>query len=158
MIRAYRAEDLSALMNIGNQAWQDIYRMFRCCYGGELFELLTPDPDTSKGEQIRGHCEQHPDWVLVCEQDGQIKGFVTFRLDPQRGLGEIGNNAVRLDCRGQGVAQELYAAVLDRFRQTGLRYARVHTGLDTAHAPARRAYEKAGFDIRHEEVVYYQKL
>jgi metal-dependent HD superfamily phosphatase/phosphodiesterase len=37
-------------------------------------------------------------------------------------------------------------------------YAKVGTGLDYAHARARRAYERAGFDIRHEEVTYYMKL
>jgi len=34
----------------------------------------------------------------------------------------------------------------------------VHTGLDYAHAAARRAYERAGFNIRHEDVDYYMKL
>ena len=37
-------------------------------------------------------------------------------------------------------------------------YAKVHTGLDDAHARARRAYERAGFDISHQEVNYYLKL
>jgi hypothetical protein len=34
----------------------------------------------------------------------------------------------------------------------------VDTGLDHAHAPARKAYKSAGFNIRHESVVYYKKL
>ena len=37
-------------------------------------------------------------------------------------------------------------------------YAKVATGLDDAHAPARRAYERAGFDIKVEDVTYYKKL
>ncbi len=158
MIRPYQPADLPALMEIGNQAWRDIYRMFRQRYGDELFALLVRDPDRVKGEQIRAHCAAHPDWTLVYEEAGRICGFATFRLDPARRLGEIGNNAVRPELRGRGLAQQLYAAVLDRFRQAGMRYAHVRTGLDEAHAPARRAYEKAGFDLRHEDVDYYQKL
>ncbi|MBT4097360.1 MAG: GNAT family N-acetyltransferase, partial [Gemmatimonadetes bacterium] len=34
----------------------------------------------------------------------------------------------------------------------------VGTGLDDAHAPARRAYERAGFDIAQQDVTYYKKL
>jgi len=37
-------------------------------------------------------------------------------------------------------------------------YAKVRTGLDYAHARARRAYERAGFSIRHENVEYYMRL
>ena len=158
MIRPYGSADLETIMDIGNQAWREIYRMFRRCYGDELFRLLMPQSDTVKGEQIRAHCERHPDWTLICEEDGRVCGFVTFRLDPDRGLGEIGNTAVRPELRGRGYAQQLYAAALDRFRQAGLRFAKVHTGLDEAHAPARRAYEKAGFNLRHEDVEYFQKL
>ena len=42
--------------------------------------------------------------------------------------------------------------------EQGMRYARVSTGLDDAHAPARRAYERAGFDICHENMTYFAKL
>lgn len=158
MIRPFCPADLAAVMDIGNQAWQEIYQMFRRSYGEELFDLLIPEPATTKGDQIRRQCDEHPDWVLVLEDNGQIQGFVTFRLDPDRGIGEIGNNAVRPVLRGQGLAQQLYAAALERFRRAGLQYAKVHTGLDEAHAPARRAYQKAGFDIHHEDVDYYMKL
>jgi len=37
-------------------------------------------------------------------------------------------------------------------------YAKVQTGLDEAHAPARRAYERAGFKTRLESVAYYMDL
>ena len=35
---------------------------------------------------------------------------------------------------------------------------RVTTGADDAHAPARRAYEKAGFEKSLSSVTYYKKL
>ncbi len=37
-------------------------------------------------------------------------------------------------------------------------YTMVMTGLDDAHAPARRAYEKAGFDKHIENIRYYREL
>jgi len=145
-------------VDIGNRAWRGIYRMFRKTYGDELFEILVPDEATVKGEQIRSHCARHPEWVYVCEEEERVVGFTTFRLDRERQIGEIGNNAVDPECGLKGIGQQMYRAVLQHFREQGMRYARVHTGLDEAHAPARRAYERAGFDIRHEDVDYFMKL
>ena len=158
MIRSYRPEDLDALVGIGNRAWQPIYEMFRETYGEALFEAMVPDPSRVKGEQVRRHCEAHPDRVLVCEEGGRIVGFLTFHLDEERKIGEIGNNARDPECDAKGVGQQMYAAVLDLFRERGMRFAKVMTGLDEAHASARRAYERAGFDIRHEDVKYFMRL
>ena len=94
MIRAYRAEDQATIVDIGNRAWRGIYRMFRETYGDDLFEILVPDAETSKGKQIRSHSEAHPEWTFICEEEGRVVGFVTFRLDAERKIGEIGNNAV----------------------------------------------------------------
>jgi len=159
MIRAYKPEDIPVLMDIGNRAWQAIYDMFETVFGSELFSIRVPDRTTAKGEQVRRHCMVHPDWVYVCEEeDGRVVGFVTFLLDPDRKIGEIGNNAVDPECGLKGRGQQMYRAVLDRFQAEGMKYAKVTTRMDSAHAPARRAYERAGFDIRHEDVTYYKKL
>jgi GNAT superfamily N-acetyltransferase len=73
-------------------------------------------------------------------------------------VGEIGNNAVDPAWQGQRVASQLYQAVLARFRREGMLVARVTTGLDDAHAPARAAYRKAGFIAETPSVTYFQKL
>jgi ribosomal protein S18 acetylase RimI-like enzyme len=62
------------------------------------------------------------------------------------------------DCGLKGIGQQMYGAVFDYFRAHGMTYAQVQTGLDDAHARARRAYERAGFDIAHQDVTYYRKL
>lgn len=158
MIRAFKPDDLPTITEIANRAWRGIYAMFKERYGEELFRLVVPDEATAKGSQVERHCEAHPDWILVCERDGRIVGFVTFRLDAARKIGVIGNNARHPDCHEKGVGQEMYAAVFERFREEGMLFAKVDTGLDCAHAPARGAYERAGFDISHEDVTYYMKL
>ena len=155
MIRSYQSADLPVIMDIANRAWRGIYRMFREAYGEALFGVIVPDVETVKGEQIRTHCAAHPDQILICEESGAIVGFVTFHLDAERGIGTIGNNAVDPACGLKGIGQQMYAAVFARFRAEGMRFAKVTTGLDEAHAPARRAYERAGFNLRHEDVTYY---
>ncbi len=158
MIRAYTPADLDSIVDIGDRAWRDIYRMFRQTYGNALFSAIVPDATISKGEQIRAHCQRHSEWVFICEEASCIVGFITFRLDLTTKIGTIGNNAVDPDCGLKGIGQQMYQAVLQHCKEQGMRFAKVQTGLDDAHAPARRAYERAGFDIRHEDVTYFKKL
>ena len=51
-----------------------------------------------------------------------------------------------------------YAPLLDGLRAQGIDFVKVFTGGDPAHLPARRAYEKAGFDIALPTVDYFQRL
>ena len=158
MIRSYVPQDLPVIMDIANRAWQPIHKMFREVYGEELFNILTPDASTVKGKQIEVHCIEHPEWVFICEEVGKIVGFVTFVLDKEKRIGEFGNNALDPDCNLKGIGQQMYKAVLDYFRRQNMLYATVYTGLDQAHARAQNAYERAGFNIRHDDTVYYMKL
>ena len=52
----------------------------------------------------------------------------------------------------------MYTFALDYFRREGMKMAMVHTGLDEAHAPARKAYERMGFDRTIPEVLYFKML
>ena len=52
----------------------------------------------------------------------------------------------------------MYQAVFERFKAEGMQAAMVTTGLDDAHAPARRAYERAGFKRKAEQVCYIMDL
>ncbi len=158
MIRKYQHNDLPVLIDIGNQAWQKIYGMYRQAYGKELFSLIMPDSQTAKGKQIENHCKEYPDWIYVCEEHGEIVGFITFYIDQKTKIGMIGNNAVDPECGLKGIGQQMYKAVLERLQKEGMSFAQVTTGLDDAHAPARRAYERAGFDIKVEDVTYFKKL
>ena len=73
-------------------------------------------------------------------------------------MGAIENNGVHPDHQGQGWGKFLYRHVLQHFREQGLRFAFVDTGLDPAHAATRRAYEAVGFDRQVPAVDYWQDL
>jgi ribosomal protein S18 acetylase RimI-like enzyme len=132
--------------------------MYEGAYGSELFSLLIPDQDVAKEEQIKEHVLNHPDWIYICEENGKIVGFVTFSIERGRKIGQIGNNAVDPECGLKGIGQQMYAEVFRRFKDEGMLYAQVTTGLDDTHAPARRAYERAGFNIKKEDVTYFKRL
>jgi GNAT superfamily N-acetyltransferase len=158
MMRPFRPDDLAWVMATADAAWRPINAAYRAAYGDELFDLLVPNEHTRKGAEMKEMCSAAPGQVLVCEEGGRRVGFVTYLLDAERGIGEIGNNAVDPDCGLKGIGQQMYRHVMDLFRARGMGFAMVRTGLDDGHAPARRAYERAGFDISIGSVSYYRKL
>jgi len=79
-------------------------------------------------------------------------------LFPGQSHGHIDNNGVDPKHAGKGWGKFMYQNVLKHFRDKGLRFAHVDTGLDDAHIPARRAYESVGFDRKVPVVEYWQDL
>jgi len=159
VVRNLEPGDVEAAVAIAVAAWTPIYAQFRQTLGDEVFEAAYPNCLEAKARQVREACD--PDnraMVCVAERDGQVVGFITFYANVRPGVGEIGNNAVHPDHRGHGIGPQMYRHVLDRFRALGMRVAKVGTGLDPSHAPARRAYEKAGFDLQLPSVAYYRTL
>ena len=158
-LRAYRATDLPALLDIAVAAWGPIYALYLDLLGPELFAIVYTDWQTEKRRQIESACQgEHGAKVIVAERDGQPIGFVSYYINHETGVGEIGNNAVAPQHQGEGVGQRLYEQALAAMRQEGMRCASVDTGLDAAHAPARRAYEKAGFQRGLPGITYFRKL
>ncbi|OHD66682.1 MAG: hypothetical protein A2096_02200 [Spirochaetes bacterium GWF1_41_5] len=156
MVRKYKKEDMETIMKIGNLAWQAIYKQQQEILGEELFRIINPDPLSAKGEQIRKYTEKFPDRMLICERNNRIAGFLTLMLESP--VGEIGNNAVDPSCGEKGVGQEMYQAAFAWFKEKGCIWIKVATGLDEAHTPARRAYERAGFNIHQESILYFRKI
>lgn len=156
MIRSYIQNDLDAMVRIGNAAFRDIYKVMRRELGDEVFQIVIPNPDTCKGLQIIEQTKTHPDWIMICEEQGQIVGFLTYQLDCEIAI--ISNNAVDPECGIKGVGQQMYQEALNHFRKLGIKVVKVTTGLDEAHVPARRAYERSGFSVKRESVTYFMKL
>ena len=159
IIRALKPDDVETLAEIGLAAWTPVFEVRRKMVGDDIYDTVWPDALERKANQIRRACEpEHAAHVRVAETGGKVAGFVTFYADVDAGVGEIGNNAVHPDFQGRGIGGRMYAAVFDELRAMGVRIVKVSTGGDDAHLPARRAYEKAGFDLSLPSVTYYRKL
>ena len=158
-IRDLRPGDVETVVDIAVAAWAPIYASYRRILGEEVFAAGFPDWRTEKARQVRQGCDDgDPAMVYVAEKEGKTVGFITFYVDAGCGVAEIANNAVHPDFQGSGIGPIMYRHVLDRLRSLGVRAVRVGTGGDPSHAPARRAYEKAGFSARLQYVTYYQAL
>jgi ribosomal protein S18 acetylase RimI-like enzyme len=162
VLRTADEDDLPAVDALTAICYAPIQASFVAMLGEDCYEAVRPAPELSwearKAEQNRRLFAEHPDQVWVLDDDGRIFGFVTFWLFPERSYGHIDNNGVDPTRVGEGWAGFMYRAVLERFRELGLAFAHVDTGLDDAHIPARRAYEAVGFDRQVPTVDLWQRL
>ena len=158
VVRDIRPDDADVVAEIAVAAWEPIFAGSRSVMGDALFEMACPNWREDKARQVRSACE--PDSSLsglVVEIGSRVVGFVTFYVDARR-VGELGNNAVHPDYQNHGIAQIYYQRAFERMRAMGARAVKVVTGGDAGHAPARRAYQKAGFEVAVPSVTYYREL
>lgn len=158
-IRPACNEDIPAVERIAVRAWTPYFAYRRQQLGEELFEIAHHDWQADKARQVRENCQERNGCRAYVAMSGdQLVGFVTFFADQERGLAEIGNNAVDPDQQGQGIGAQMYEFAFERMRALGMTHVRVRTGGDPAHGPARRAYEKVGFGQAIPHVEYHRKL
>ena len=158
MIRLFQPSDLEPMVAIARKAWKKIFEGFRQQLGDELYTILYGNRLQDKRYQLTEFTAKFPRQCYVCERNGKIVGFVTFGLNRETKTGILTNNAADPDSGEKGVGQEMYAAVFERMRQEGMIAVTVSTGLDEGHAPARRAYERAGFEKHLDSVTYCKML
>lgn len=157
-IRAYATADLPALQAIRQAAFAPVFQSFRAITGPDIAAIAFATADEEQARLLADICAANPQQVLVAGTDDVIAGFVSYTLDHAAGIGEIGLNAVHPDCAGRGIGTALYDHVLAIMRAAGMKLATVGTGGDPSHAPARRAYEKAGFGPAVPSVYLYRLL
>jgi ribosomal protein S18 acetylase RimI-like enzyme len=162
LLRVATAADLDAVDRLTVEAYAPIQESYVSMLGAACYEAVRQQPELTweerKTRQNRELFAQHPDQLWVLNRDGEVFGYVSFWIFAEQSYGHIDNNAVRADCAGQGWGAFMYRHVLDHFRERGLRFAHVDTGLDDAHIAARRAYEAVGFDRAVPAIDYWQDL
>lgn len=121
-----------------------VFASFRNTYGQDLFDRLRPDRESSQADYIGMVCTDKPTPVSIA--NGQISGFVVLEADVFDGIGAIELLAVDPQHAGGGIGTALNSAALRWLEQAGMAYAVVSTADDASHGPARRSYEKVGFE------------
>lgn len=158
-IRPLAESDIDAVVDLSLRAWAPVFDSFRAALGEAIFGHLYPDWSALQASAVERVCrdEAMPTWVA--DQGGRAVGFVAVvhdRQEDEPGSSEIEMIAVDPDHQRRGIAADLIAFAVDRMREHGTRLAVIGTGGDPGHAPARAAYEQAGF--RPLPLVRYYKL
>ncbi len=158
-IRPFDPADRLRLQEIREAAFAPVFASFRNIVGADVAAVAFAAAQQEQAELLDKLCAPDGDRELyVAERDGEIAGFCAVALDRNTLIGEIDLNAVHPDRQGEGIGEKMYAFALQRMKEAGMKVATVGTGGDASHAPARRAYEKAGFAAAIPSVYYYKLI
>jgi GNAT superfamily N-acetyltransferase len=158
-IRPFQPGDLPALQRVRQAAFEPVFRSFRAIVGEEIAALAFADADAEQAKLLDDICAAGSGrQVLVVAIGDEVIGFVSFTIDAEKRAGEIGLNAVHPARAGRGIGTAMYDHVLARMKESGMALATVGTGGDPSHAPARRAYAKAGFGPAIPSLTLYRLL
>lgn len=158
-IRLANNNDLPTMENIRQKAFRPVFASFRNILGDKIYSLAQEPEDNQQDKLLSSMLAPDSVWQLfVLELSQEVIGFVSVQLDNETKVGEIGLNAVHPDYSGKGFGTEMYKYAIKIMKESGMQVATVATGGDQSHLPARRAYEKSGFDVQISSVWMCQKL
>ncbi len=158
-IRPYQKDDLAAVLDLSVLAWEPVFSEWERLVGTEIFLVgIYPDWRKSQKEVVEKiiYDGKNITWVAIIEE--KVAGFIVYELNQETKVGEIQLLAVHPGDQNQGLGTELNLFALQKMREAGMKVATVGTGGDEGHAPARRCYEKAGFNRSIPGVHYYLAL
>ena len=152
-IRPFRESDRDAL-----------HRLTVECFGNSMHvtvdEVFGPPKgigwQSRKIADVNADCEANADGVFVAEEDGEVVGFITTRLDPATGIGHIANLAVGLAQQGRGIGSALLRTALASLSAQGMTHARIET-LER-NVVGRHLYPKVGFREIARQIYYMTKI
>ena len=147
-IREFREGDLDAVIAFSLRAWAPIFDSIQEVLGDEIFLRLHPDWRADQAEAVRSSCLSEERDVFVALADGRPVGFAAVALNAfHERMGVIDIIGVDPDYQRRGISSRLTEHATEHMLRCGMDIAVVETGGDPGHAPARAAYEAAGFTL-----------
>jgi GNAT superfamily N-acetyltransferase len=147
-IRAFEDGDLDTLVEFSLRAWEPVFASLREVLGDDLYLRLRPDWRADQVEAVRSSCTSDERDVFVAVADERPVGFSAVALNAfHERMGVIDIIGVDPDYQRRGISSQLTEFATEHMRSRGMDIAVVETGGDPGHAPARAAYETAGFTL-----------
>jgi GNAT superfamily N-acetyltransferase len=147
-IREFREGDLETVVEFSLRTWAPVFASVRDALGDDIFLRLHPDWKANQAEAVRSSCTDDEHDVFVAVASGRPVGFVAIALNAvHERMGVIDIIGVDPDYQQRGISSRLTKFATEHMRSRGMEIAMVETGGDPGHAPARAAYETAGFTL-----------
>jgi ribosomal protein S18 acetylase RimI-like enzyme len=146
-IEPYAPSQADTVAELSLRAWPPVFDSLKEALAPAVWEQFYPGGwRVSQEKSVRDTCANADFKTWVAIEGGAVVGFVAVRFHESK-LGEIYMIAVDPDYQRRGIAMALTDFAVDRMKEAGMEIAMVETGGDWGHAPARAAYEKAGFRV-----------
>ena len=146
LVVPYEAGHRAVALDVAIRSWEPVFQLVRESVPRFVYENFYPEGwRTRQIADLAQVLDEEPSNVDVAMEGGTVVGWVCTRLHPEDSMGEIYVITVAPEHQRQGVGRVLMQHAHDRVRQAGMRMIMVETGGDPGHAPARAAYEAAGY-------------
>ena len=122
-----------------NQSYAELFKAQPEVWGPEKANWEDADRNVFENPGTIGAC------TFLSWRETDIVGFFSFDPRPQPVYGVIGHNCILPEYRNQGFGKQQIREVLRKFRQIGIRQARVSTNDHSFFVPAQRMYIACGF-------------
>lgn len=147
-IAPYDANQLDAVIRLSLRAWTPVFDSIEKAMNPDVYQAFYPDNwRVSQQKAVEDVCADENTNVWLAIDGDSTVGFLAVKLHSEDSMGEIYMVAVDPDFQGRGIGSALIEFALDWMKNAGMSIAMVETGGDTGHAPARRTYEKVGFEL-----------
>jgi len=138
--------DVDAIIHLSLLAWAPVFESFQHVLGSAIYTQLYPDWRTSQRTVVESMCRDTEKYIgWVAEHETMVVGFILYEVNTHEHVGEVQLLAVHPAHQKLGIATQLNNVALQQMKMHGMHLAVVGTGGDPGHAPARAAYEKAGY-------------
>ena len=147
-IEPYNSHQLDAVIRLALRAWSPVFDSIQKAMNADVYQSFYPDNwRVSQQKAVEDVCAAEDTNVWVAIDAGLTVGFVAVKLHLDNSMGEIYMVAVDPDFQGHGIGSALIEFALAWMKDAGMSVAMVETGGDPGHTPARRTYEKVGFEL-----------
>lgn len=146
VIEPYDDSRLEAVVRLSLRAWAPVFESLQEAMLPAVYRAFYRD-DWRKAQRraVESVCADKATHLWVATEESETAGFIALKLHPDDQMGEIYMIAVDPDFQQRGIAIALMNHGADWFKNAGMSIMMAETGGDPGHAPARRAYESAGF-------------
>jgi GNAT superfamily N-acetyltransferase len=145
-IRPYTLADHDAVIQLSILAWEPVFLAWQRILGPDLYPIaIYPDWRIGQSEVVEKVIAIEHMHTWVADVEGVVAGFVCYECNDESKVGEVQLLAVHPGYQNHGIGTQLNLFALQKLKEGGMQLAVVGTGGDEGHAPARRAYEKAGY-------------
>ena len=154
MIRTYKPSDLPALREITVICfeWVSIDHNIEKTFG----QFTDTGWKARKAKHVDADVAANPDGVFVYEENGEVLGYISTRIDHDSKIGQIPNLSVLPACRGKGAGKALMKAAFDYFGEQGMGVAKIETR--EQNEIGRTFYPRSGFTEVARQIHYAMPL
>ncbi|MEW6357742.1 MAG: GNAT family N-acetyltransferase [Planctomycetota bacterium] len=154
IIRKYKESDREVLKEITAICFEGVSLEY---HTEQMFGVIHgKDWRWRKKRHVDADIDANADGIFVAEEEGEVVGYISTRVDPETKIGGIPNFSVLPRCQKKGIGRRLVDAAVEYLKSQGMEYARIETLAN--NEVGLRFYPRLGFQEVIRQVHYIKRL